>query len=110
MILKHAYRVWFILSIYFVNISIPLHTAYLSTSVVAVAGSSEILAHLQQTTWHPILEEAVLKAVYVNLDIFLQSSVNALQISGFMLEVAGSETQKRNFKLHRSSHHPKILL
>jgi len=51
-----------------------------------------MLAHLQQTTWHPILEEAVLKAAYVNLDIFLQSSVNALQVSGFMIEVAGSET------------------
>jgi hypothetical protein len=77
---------------------------------VAVAGSSEMLAHLQQTAWHPILEEAVLKAVYVNLDIFLQSSVNALQVSDFVIEVAGSETQKRNFKLHRSSQYPKLLL
>jgi len=78
--------------------------------VVAVAGSFEMLAHLQQTTWHPILEEAVLKAVYVNFDIFFQSLVNALQVSGFMIEVAGSETQKRNFKLHRSSQYPKIVL
>jgi hypothetical protein len=60
--------------------------------VVAVAGSSEMLTHLQQTTWHPILEEAVLKAAYVNLDIFLQSSVNALQVYGFMIVVTGSET------------------
>jgi len=71
--------------------------------VVAVAGSFEMLTHLQQTTWHPILEEAVMKAVYFNLDIFLQFSVNALQICGFMIEVAGSETQKRNCTLNRSS-------
>jgi len=87
-----------------------LHAAYLSTPVVAVAGSCEMLAHLQQTTRHPILEKAVLKAVYFNLDVFLQSSLNALQVSGFMVEVAGSETQKRIFKLNRSSQYPKMLL
>jgi hypothetical protein len=68
-----------------------------------------MVAHLQQTTWNPILEKAVLRAVYFNHDIFLQSSVNALQVSGIMIEVAGSETQKRNFKLNRSSQYPTVL-
>jgi len=133
MILKHAYHVWFILSIYIIYISIhpitlPLTANVRSTRFLAVfilfptfCCSSVALPYeilflyppyplYTQLTWHPILEETVLKAVYFTLDIFLQFSFNALQVCGFIIEVAGSETQKRNFKLNRSSQYRKILL